>query len=467
MSAGRTSRAAYRLSGAGLAPRLRLAAAAYRFRESLFYFPALIVLGGVLLAELMSVLDESVEGERVPFTLTMNSNAATWLLSTVAGATITTAGVVFSMTVVSLQLASSQFSPRVMRSFIRDRLSQLVIGLLVATFVYCVLTLRHVDGDPDTAAPSLSMTVAVVLVVVTVLLIIAHLNHLASRLQVGEVVRAIFGEGQGVIDDMVREVAAEDPVERAPEPDGPGLVVTAGVDGWVTQTPGRQMLGVVPPGTIVRLETRTGAYIHRGEPLATVWSPEVPDSEAVVRALRGTVEIADVRTMQQDVDFALRQLVDIGLRALSPAVNDPTTAVEATLRIGGLLRRLLASDLPGPMVRGSDGRLLVRPWVLTHQEYVAHALDQLRQSADTQTQVLAALLRVLRMLKGHVVELGRHEHLPALEEQLRMTVDAIADQPGLHPRDRERLLAIADDTTDPADHTGRLTHASAGRAPRP
>jgi uncharacterized membrane protein len=99
--------------------------------------------------------------------------------------------VVFSLTVVSLQLASSQFSPRVLRSFIRDRLSQDRHRLLVATFVYCVLTLRHIDGEPTTPAPRVSMTVAVVLAVITMVLIIAHLDHLARGLQVGQVARAI------------------------------------------------------------------------------------------------------------------------------------------------------------------------------------------------------------------------------------------------------------------------------------
>ncbi len=129
-------------------PELRIAAAFYRFRESLFFLPAIIVLVGAGLAEATAALDQALSSERsIPLTLDINSNAATWLLSTVAGATITTAGVVFSLTVVSLQLASSQFSPRVMRSFIRDRLSQVVIGLLIATFVYSVLTLRHISGE--------------------------------------------------------------------------------------------------------------------------------------------------------------------------------------------------------------------------------------------------------------------------------------------------------------------------------
>jgi uncharacterized membrane protein len=143
------------------------------------------------------------------------------------------------------------------------------------------------------------------------------------------------------------------------------------------------------------------------------------------------------------------------LRALSPAINDPTTAVEAMLRIGGLLRELLVHDLPGGAVGGSGSRVLLRPWELTHDEYVEHALDQLRQSAGSQTKVLGALLRVLRMLRQHVRVTDHPEHLPALDRQLYLLVDIIRTEPGLHEADRERFLAIADDDTDPAHHSTR------------
>ncbi len=250
--------------------RVQAAAAAYRFRESLFLLPAVIVLTGLGLAELAGGLDEA--GIRPPLSATMTTTAATWLLSTVAGATITTAGVVFSLTVVSLQLASSQFSPRVMRSFIRDRLSQVVIGLLVATFCYCVLTLRRLDGDPQDPAPAVSMTVAVLLTLTTVLLIVAHLDHLARRLQVCQVVRVIADEGQDVLRSIRKAARHEQPGRTLPRrPDAAGLLVTAPKDGWVTQAAGTQLLAAVPAGTTVWLETRTGAYVHRGEALCTLW----------------------------------------------------------------------------------------------------------------------------------------------------------------------------------------------------
>ena len=296
----------------------------------------------------------------MPFTLAMSSNAATWLLSTVAGAMITTVGVVFSLTVVSLQLASDQFSPRVMRSFIRDRLSQGVIGLLVGTFFYCVLTLPNLSGESTAPAPRVSLTVAVALTVVTVVGIIAHHDHLARGLQVGNVARTIAVEGEGVVASLGR---LHDGLDRADPTDfqspRDAVLIESRTSGWISQVGSGRLLRAVPAGTIVRLETRVGAYIHAGEPLVTVWPSPSPRAQ---ERIDGAIEVTDARTMLQDVDFAIRQLVDIGLRALSPAVNDPTTAVEVILRLGSLLRRLLTAGLAPPAVQDGRGRVLVQPW---------------------------------------------------------------------------------------------------------
>jgi uncharacterized membrane protein len=446
----------------GPALGLRAASAAYRFRESLFVLPALIVVAGILLSEGAAVADRALaDDQTVPLTLDMNANAATWLLSTVAGATITTAGVVFSLTVVSLQLASSQFSPRVMRSFIRDRLSQVVIGLLVSTFVYSVLTLRHITAEEEAPAPRITVTIAVVLAVTTVILIVAHLDHLARGLQVGEVARAISGEGERVIDALVRETRAERPAEsfRTPSTDA-WQHVPAPRDGWVTQAPSERMLAAVPPGTTVRLETRVGAYIHAGEPLV-VLCPTPDDVDRVAERIAATVVIADGRTMQHDVDFAIRQLVDIGLRALSSAVNDPTTAAEVTLRVGSLLRKLLTVEPAASVVEGAQGRLLLRPWELSGEEYVAHAFDQLRHAAPSQPQVAATLLRVLRMLIVHVEQAGRPQVVRALQSQIDRLLDALdglSGAGGLHPDDLARLHDIGQGS-DPADHSAQLRGA--------
>ncbi len=429
--------------------QLRIAAGVYRFRESLFALPALVVVAGAVLAEVSGYIDRTFGP--FPWGMKMNSNAAIWLLSTVAGATITTAGVVFSLTVVSLQLASSQFSPRVMRSFIRDRVSQTVIGMLVATFVYCVLTLRHIGADDAAPAPTLSTTLALVLAVSTVVLIIAYLNRLAHGLQVGEVVRSIASEAEEVISNTSRSAHREIHVDRAPEPDfDEGATVHAPRDGWVTQAPAELVLAVVPPGAVVRMETRPGAYIHRGEPLLRI-HPK-PERTVILRRLEAAVEISNARTMQQDVDFALRQLVDIALRALSQAINDPTTATEVVLRLGSLLRTLLVTDSPAPAIEGAEGRILLRPWILSPDEYIEHAFEQIRQAGSAQLHVATALARVLRMLMDHLSAEGRTESVPALQHQLRLLVDAVVDRPEFRPEDLERFRAVAEGSADPAEH---------------
>lgn len=435
-------------------PSVRALALAYRFRESLFLLPLLIVVGGMLLAVIARAADKWI-GPSPRFLLKMDSGVATTLLSTIAGATITTAGVIFSLTIVSLQLASSQLSPRVMRWFIRDRLSQVVIGLLVATFVYCVLSLPDLDGSSPVPAPPLTVTIAVVLTIGTVITIIAHVDHLAHRLEVGQVVREIAAEGSMVIDAVAAAAADEQPV-HVTDMDAPpdALRLTSPGNGWVSQVRTDRLLVAIPANTTIRLDTRVGAYIHRGQPLVTIWpAPKHPDR--LQHRLTRAIVVSGSRTMQQDVDFAFRQLVDIGLRALSLAINDPTTAVEATLRVGSLLRRLLVVPPRPPAVAGPDGRVLLRPWELDPQEYIAHGFDQLRHVAPGQPLVAATILRVVRMLIAHVEQAGRPEHIPALQEQADLLLDALAERSDLHPHDLERLRAIAATSTDPAYHNNR------------
>src|SRR5699024_10442232 len=145
-------------------------------------------------------------------------------------------------------------------------------------------------------------------------------------------------------------------------------------------------LAALPPSTVARLETRPGAYIHQSKVLMRIWPPP-HDAEKVRRRLEATVEISDTRTMQQDIDFALRQLVDVALRALSAAINDPTTAAEVVLRLGSVLRVLLTTESPPLSVRGTEDRVLLRPWILSPDEYIEHAFEQIRQAGPTQLHV--------------------------------------------------------------------------------
>jgi uncharacterized membrane protein len=321
--------------------------------------------------------------------------------------------------------------------------------------VYCVLSLPDLDGSSPIPAPPVTVTVAVVLTIVTVITIIAHIDHLAHRLEVGQVVREIAAEGSAVIDTVVAAAIDEQPAPET-DMDAPpdALRLTSPGNGWISRVDTQRLLAAIPPNTKIRLDTRVGAYIHLGQPLVTIWPPPThPDR--VRHKLTRAIAVSGSRTMQEDIDFAFRQLVDIGLRALSSAINDPTTAVEATLRVGSLLRRLLVVPLPAVAVAGPEGRTLLRPWGLNAQEYIAHGFDQLRHVAPSQPLVAATILRVVRMLVVHVEEQGRPEHIPALREQADLLMESLAQAPDLHPRDLARLRAIAANSTDPANHSRR------------
>ena len=439
--------------------RLRRDASLYRFRESLFRLPALIALVGMLAALLLLAVDRSLHTERwgLPQALQMRPDAAQQFLAVLAGATITTAGVVFSLTVVSLQLASQQFSPRVLRTFVRDRRAQTVIGLLVATFIYCVLVLWEVRPE-DTTAPALATAASVVLALVTVLAIIAHLDHLARGLQVGEVLRRVSEETAQVLAEVTRESRRE---RAHPGVDlaelGPAHEVLAPRDGWVTQSSLEDLFAAIPAGGVLRLETRIGAYVSAGQVLARLWPASAGDGRDEL--ITAAVHIGDTRTMQEDVDFGVRQMVDVGLRALSPAVNDPSTAIEVVLRVGSTVRRLLLAPDAPVALSGTEQRVLLRPWDLSYEDYVRHAFDQLRFHGSADPNVAAALMRTLRMLIGIARDEGRLDRIPALTHQRDLLLAAVESNAHWLPHERDRLHAITRAETDPADR------GSEGRQP--
>jgi uncharacterized membrane protein len=426
--------------------RLRQRAWSNRLAESLLFLPVLLLAGAILTEELLATADRRFA---VPSgALDLSPDAAVALLSTIAGATITTAGVVFSLLVVSLQLASGQFSPRVLRTFWRDRFGQLLVGLLLATFAFCVLALTQVDTGAA-RAPTLTMAGALLLAFASIVAIVAYLNRITRQQYVGRILESIAGETL----ELVRELPygsrvgrlVGDPVEP-PDPAALGepLVVRASTDGWIQQISRRAVIGAAPPGSVVRVESRVGAYLVADTPLVTIWPR--PDPVAAARFARGVSKAVIVgvsRTMQQDIDFGLRQLNDIALRALSPAVNDPTTAIEVILRISSIMRPLLCADLPTQAVRDQAGRTLLTPWDLDYREYLAHAYAQLRRYAGPHLEVMLALMRNLRMLRAACMATGaREQALAGLDEQVQAAL-ATAEAAGLSEQDVAALRQAA------------------------
>src|SRR6266702_811379 len=260
--------------------RLHLRALADKLRGSLFFLPALMMIASVVVAVVHGNIDQAHQSIPLPWTFSFAPGTASTLLGIVAGAVITTAGVVFSLLVVSLQLASGQFSPRVLRGFWRDQFGQVLVGLLLSTFAFCVLALARLNPHAK-RAPGLTVMFALLLALASVVFIVVYLDRISRQQYVGRIMARVVGETLHLVGVLPYGPHVGMRVgEPVPAPDldalGRPLVVRSPGDGWVQQISRRAVIAAAPPGSVVRLETRVGAYLVRNAPLATVWPP--PDT---------------------------------------------------------------------------------------------------------------------------------------------------------------------------------------------
>jgi uncharacterized membrane protein len=407
------------------------------FRDSLFFLPALFVVAAVGAAEGMLALDARVSLDTVPSFFRFTVDSARELLSAVAGGAITVTGIVFALTALSVQLASSQFSPRVVRGFLRDRFNQAAIGFMSATFTYSLVVLRAVrtpDAEGSSVVPNLSAGLALILAVMMILVILAYVNHTAQSLQATHLIGNVTEGAVALVAKRFPDLG--DGEDQPPSSIGPatgGHRVSAPHSGWVQQVSEADLLDALPPGGLVRVELRVGSFVHAGRRLSTVWINEPADTETLHRLdeeIHDAFAIGGTRTMQQDVAFGIRQLVDVALRALSTGVNDATTAYECIVQLGEVLFEILRRDLPPAVRHGDDGRCVLRPHELTHADYVGRAFDQIRRNAAPMPDLCLALVRTLGSLAAELDDLGLGDRVAALARQARLVVaGATAEDP--------------------------------------
>ena len=426
---------------------IRLRAVLEAFRDSLFFLPSLFVVIAVGLAELMLRVDDNVTQATLPVFVRFTVDSAREVLGTVAGATITVTGVVFALTALTVQLASTQYSPRVLRGFVRDRFNQAAIGFLVATFVYALLTLRSVrtaleDGGTE-VVPNLSTSLAVVLAVAAVLVILAYVNHTAHALQASQLVRRVTDETVTTVRDLFPEAGSPGPPRPPAEivPARSAHLVVAGGSGWVQQIGDGVLLEAVAPGGVVQVDVRAGIFVPEGTPLCRVWSDD-DDTDELDERVRRAFRLGSARTMQQDAAFGIRQLTDIALRALSPGVNDPTTAYESIVHLVAVLVEILRRDLPPDVFTDDQGRWVFHLHELGHQAYVDSAFDQIRVAARPQPGILVALLNALGLLRRELERAGLHDRIAPLRRQAALVV-AEADEADVLDADRQRVHRAA------------------------
>lgn len=408
--------------------RLRLSSWVERLRASLFFVPMLGVVSAVAIALVGIELDSRLDtgpGD-LPLALASTVESARAVLSVIAGATITFAGVAFSVSLLTIQLASSQYSPRVVHTLFRDPFNRRIMALVVATFTYCVIVLRAVrsaledGGEP--VVPTLSVSFAVLLGIATILAIVAFINHAAHSMDVSEILERVRREAVEYVKGEWVEVD-EAPMTPLGDLDAEAETCMVRFDraGWVQQLDVRGLLESLPPGTTMRLETFPGRYAIEGTPLATI-TPPIDGLPTVARRVCAAVAIGDTRTMQQDASYGLRLLADVALKALSPGINDPTTAQDAIFHAAAVLVELLVRNPPPQERTDTDGRRLLLPQQHTHDELIWLTFDEVRRAAADQPTVCIYLLEALELLKEALDAAGLSERTPALVEQAALVV---------------------------------------------
>ena len=412
-----------------------------RVRESLFTVPTAIIAGCVGAAAFTLWVDSrfgpAIEDWPIVLGTTVGGGRA--IATTVAGATITVAAIVFSITALSTQMASSQYSPRAMGGFFEDPLQQAIIGLVVGTFTYSLLILGsmgHAIVDAE-ATPSVSVTFAVLLGVSSAIGIVAYINHSLKRMQVDSVVRRIADAAMRAVDRHLDRAEPEEPPEGSP-PHGEPRPVTAAESGWVVDIHPQLLIELLPPATTARVDVRIGEAVADGDRILTLW-PDPGENRGLVEKVRRVVVTDYERSLETDPTFGIRQLVDIALRALSPGVNDPTTAVDVIHHLKTPIREVLMSSAPRRVYSGPGERRVFLTETPSRTEYVHLAFSEIRLAATGQPFVLRALIEVLGDLERELEGVGLSGRLAAVDQELELTYQA-ARESGLPKPDLQRVL---------------------------
>ncbi|TKV25901.1 DUF2254 domain-containing protein [Arthrobacter sp. NamB2] len=370
-------------------------------------------------------------------------DAATTLLQAVASSIMTATTLIFSLTVVALQLASQQFSPRLLREFARDRVTQVVLAILVSTFVVSVTGLRGMDADRP--LPVLVPAVVLVLGIGSALALLFFVGHIVKSLRVDTMMVSVHAEASRTTRQSYPEYAdhSKNPRPGLPGPERGTLVVSPSSGFIKAVWPEDLVQAAAEHGAFILVGVRPGDHVTVGTPLASIWaddgdsaSAEVGElvREAVIRA----VDLGFERTLEQDAALGLRQLTDIAVKAISPSINDPITAAHAVGYCADLLVQLQGRKL-GPQQHNDEHGT---PRVVTpdrdHRYYLDLVCAPIRRFGCSEPLVLTALLR---MLRDCAVNARDDTHRGNIEDQVDLILESMDEQVLPYDGDAVRDLA--------------------------
>jgi uncharacterized membrane protein len=423
---------------------MRLREWAERIRHSLWFIPTLAVLLAAIAALGMVALSDAIGpiSSDLPIVFAAGADGARAMLQAIAGSVITVAGVVFSITIVALQLTSTQFSPRVLRNFLSDRPNQVVLGTFIGTFTYTLLVLRSIRGESAGAeefVPGPAITGALLLTFVSLAMLIYFFHHISVRLQVTSIVASVADDTIASVERVAAWAVARDdrgwrpaaPQSPAAQPPPTGAVppramppaetpIDANANGYLQLIDLAAMVTAARDADArIRLLVAPGAWVQAHTPVGSVTSA-ADNVERLASAMRRALTLGNERSAEQDVAFGIQQLVDIAIKALSPSVNDPTTATHCIDRLLSVLVAAGRSDDPPRALTDASGTTRVEISFLGFAELVPLAFDQVRQYGGSKPEIVVHLAHALTVLRRALSPARRG---PVLE-QARLLAEA-------------------------------------------
>ncbi len=390
-------------------------------RNSLWLVPSAAVVVAIGLSSLALSVDQALDTQERSSGLFFATSVddARQVVATVTAAMLTFMGVVFSITLVALQLASTQYSPRVVRTFVRSPATKWTLAVFIATFTFAFNTLASIDSTTD-YVPVASVLCTYVLVLASLFVFVAFVHRIVKAMRVTYVIEAIARETRHAIEIAQERTAAFPPVTPPVLGEPDDVVRFRGHPGVVGGIDTQHLVHLAHEhGSIYRITHMVGEFLPYDAVLLEVHGGSTPGDMTVRRAF----ELGAERTLYQDVAYGIRMLVDMAIRALSPAVNDPTTAVQVIDRLGDILRRVCQRDMPaGLYVDDEDAVRLVRP-VMTWDRYVDLAFTEISHFGASSPQVTRRLSAVYHDLVRFVPP-ERAEAVRRHEERLAALVNA-------------------------------------------
>lgn len=422
-------------------------------RESFWFLPLLMTVGAALLSSGALALDAQLSVETVEelgWLYTFGPEGARAVLSTVASSMITVAALTFSITMLTIQLAATQFGPRLLRNLMRDRSTQAVLGIFVATFIYCLLVLRTVrEIEGKNHVPHLSVAVGVLLALISLGMLIYFIHHIARSLRLETVLDQLTEEARETIERLYPDDRAHANSRETPGPpvlEG-GQCLPSGSKGYIQQIDFDAIMEAATQRTlVVKLTVQPGDFVIKGDTLLIAW----PGDECPPHlTFENCFSIGNERTPEQDLSHSSGRIVEIAQRALSSGVNDPATALSCTDRIREILVHLARRNIPAGMRADRHGK--PRLWSKSHDpdEFASMTLADILRYGASEPALLARIGAVCRELVA-IIGKERAPHLLMLQESVQHS---------------STLLTLAFDRMYWPSSNGRRAAATARHAP--